>query len=427
MPTTEVIQMFAMYVVGKVESNHNWSAVNMDDPITIGMMQWFGTRAANLLQRTYGEEEGSGDNWDYISANAPDLAIDVATYFANDADFWNERHLTRVEANALVHIMKTPEHHVLQQTQWISDCNYYISKLTGWGLSTTRPKQLIYAMCMYHQSPKRCREVIRACGGSASLYKMHTTCLNNSILKNYRTRYTSAYNLLNNWDGTSMPPNFGQILTDEDTDGGDSPQEDSSTSELGYIIESGDTLVLYGPNAYKSGVIFHRASGQRWVCGTKPDSVAIPDDPEPDDGDDTTVTAEQKLADRITSYIGQFKYSQGSGRLSPHTSGYTDCSGLVWLVYKEITGKKIGTWTGAQKRKGQAIYTGDPANFNWSNAHKGDLVFYCKGSNTGTANISHVEMYIGNTQVCGHGGPGNGPTIKSAGRNKPWVHVRRYL
>lgn len=43
--------LYAMYVIGKVESNNNWSSVNFHDPITIGMMQWYGTRAYGLLNR----------------------------------------------------------------------------------------------------------------------------------------------------------------------------------------------------------------------------------------------------------------------------------------------------------------------------------------------------------------------------------------
>ena len=44
-----------MYVIGEVESNWNWTAVNYNDPITIGMMQWYGTRAAALLNRVKNE------------------------------------------------------------------------------------------------------------------------------------------------------------------------------------------------------------------------------------------------------------------------------------------------------------------------------------------------------------------------------------
>lgn len=53
MPSTRTICYYAMYVIGEVESNWNWTAVNYNDPITIGMMQWYGTRAAALLTSLY--------------------------------------------------------------------------------------------------------------------------------------------------------------------------------------------------------------------------------------------------------------------------------------------------------------------------------------------------------------------------------------
>ena len=55
MPSTRTICYYAMYVIGEVESNWNWTAVNYNDPITIGMMQWYGTRAAALLNRVKNE------------------------------------------------------------------------------------------------------------------------------------------------------------------------------------------------------------------------------------------------------------------------------------------------------------------------------------------------------------------------------------
>ena len=42
MPDTRTICYYAMYVIGEVESNWNWQSVNYNDPITIGMMQWYG-------------------------------------------------------------------------------------------------------------------------------------------------------------------------------------------------------------------------------------------------------------------------------------------------------------------------------------------------------------------------------------------------
>ena len=49
MATLELVTSYSMYVIGEVESHWNWASVNTGDPITCGMLQWFGSRARDLL------------------------------------------------------------------------------------------------------------------------------------------------------------------------------------------------------------------------------------------------------------------------------------------------------------------------------------------------------------------------------------------
>lgn len=59
MPTLANTSLYAMYVIGAVESEHNWGAVYRVDPITIGMMQEYGQNASNLLKMLRsGDPEG---------------------------------------------------------------------------------------------------------------------------------------------------------------------------------------------------------------------------------------------------------------------------------------------------------------------------------------------------------------------------------
>lgn len=56
MPNRENTCMFAMYVIGEVESGWDWTGVNRNDPITIGMMQIMGsaprTASSNAVMLT---------------------------------------------------------------------------------------------------------------------------------------------------------------------------------------------------------------------------------------------------------------------------------------------------------------------------------------------------------------------------------------
>ena len=45
------ISQYALCVIGTVESNCTWTAVNTSDPITLGIVQWYGTRTYGLLNR----------------------------------------------------------------------------------------------------------------------------------------------------------------------------------------------------------------------------------------------------------------------------------------------------------------------------------------------------------------------------------------
>jgi cell wall-associated NlpC family hydrolase len=131
----------------------------------------------------------------------------------------------------------------------------------------------------------------------------------------------------------------------------------------------------------------------------------------------------------MVAHISAFAYSQASGRLSPLTSGYTDCSGLTWFCYKTVTGIDIGTWTGAQQGSGTVIQDGLAGSSpTEANMVLGDLVFYSwSGPNS---NYDHVDMYTGPNQVLGHGGPESGPTYKVMNTRCAAAYewrVRRYL
>jgi hypothetical protein len=100
--------MYAMYVIGAVESNHNWSAVNPSDPITLGMMQWYGTRAYKLLVRG---KTADADGWNAFASAAPELAAHVD----NNNVAWNGYYVSDADANAWAAWAKRDENHQFQQ------------------------------------------------------------------------------------------------------------------------------------------------------------------------------------------------------------------------------------------------------------------------------------------------------------------------
>ena len=417
MPSTTTICYYAMYVIGEVESNWKWTSVNYNDPITIGMMQWYGTRAAKLLNRVKKEMPSA---YDTLAAS---LRSSLESHDASDS-YWTQRYLTQAEGNSIITVFKAKENHVIQEDQAIADFKKYISTLEGWGMSQDDPKPLIFAMSMYHQSPVRAGIVMQTAGGSATLDRVHTVCLNDSVLGNYRNRYNTVYKRLKAWDGVSNPPDFGQ--TGNVSSGGDSPGISTEVSQVGYILQIGNDLILYGRGVYANGVVFHAAGAQRWINGYNANGTPISGG-STGGGSSSGTAGQQAVVELYTSWVGKFAYSRGAGRLNPVKSGYGDCSSTIWYAYHKACGIDVGTWTGEMEHKGKLIAQGSGSGLPIDKMQLGDL-FLCAWN--GNA-IDHVEMYIGDNKLCGHEGPGNGPTIKKdakayAGAVRRWV-VRRYL
>lgn len=423
MPSTRTICYYAMYVIGEVESNWNWTAVNYNDPITIGMMQWYGTRAAALLNRVKNEMPTA------YGQLAASLRSDIESHDAGSA-WWTSRYLNRDEGNSIITVFQDEENHVIQENQAIADFEGYITTLENWGMSQSYPKPLIFAMSMYHQSPASAGQVIATAGGSADLDRIYGVCMNHGVLGQYRNRYNTVYQRLKDWDGESNPPDFGQSGDVGTTPGGNEPGIDTEASKLGYIIQNGDTLILYGKDEYEKGVIFYPASGQVWINGYNANGTDIGGGNE-GGGSESGSEAQNAICELYRSWLDRFAYSQGAGRLDPISSGYGDCSSTVWFAYQQVAGIDVGTWTGAMAGRGTKIasgYSGD--NLPIEDMEPADLVLIMwKGWN---GSFDHVELYMGNNELWGHGGPDYGPDQTTTdARNYPrymyYWEVRRYL
>lgn len=423
MPSTRTICYYAMYVIGEVESNWNWTAVNYNDPITIGMMQWYGTRAAALLNRIKNEMPTA------YGQLAASLRSDIESHDAGST-WWTSRYLNRDEGNSIITVFQDEENHVIQENQAIADFEGYIATLEGWGMSQSYPKPLIFAMSMYHQSPASAGQVIATAGGSADLDRIYGVCMNHGVLGQYRNRYNTVYQRLKDWDGESNPPDFGQSGDVDTTPGGNTPGISTEKSKLGYIIQNGDTLILYGRDEYAKGVIFYPASGQVWINGYNANGTDIGGGNE-GGGSESGSEAQNAICELYRSWLDRFAYSQGAGRLDPISSGYGDCSSTVWFAYQQVAGIDVGTWTGAMAGKGTKIasgYSGD--NLPIEDMKPADLVLIMWNGWNGS--FDHVELYMGNNELWGHGGPDYGPDQTTTdARNYPrymyYWEVRRYL
>lgn len=122
----------------------------------------------------------------------------------------------------------------------------------------------------------------------------------------------------------------------------------------------------------------------------------------------------QAVVDKGLSRERQNQYTQSSKRTLVG-SGYGDCSSTVRWCYQQVLGIDIGINTEAQIKSSKAkdvsipIKNGIPDE---SYLRKGDLLYFRGNDTSRTKGVGHVEMYIGDGKLLGHGS-GIGPTRKN--------------
>lgn len=430
MATRELVIRYAMYVIGKTESNWTWNSVpafdGVSNIISIGMMQNAGTHARNLLIVM---RDNYPSLWASLETGAPALVNDVNTAPATWA-WWSSRVLTDNERVAVAGVLGQDDGKRAQQDYWTTLAGGYIDEGLTLGFSLDYPQPLIYFMSMYHQSPQSALFVVSQCGGSATLDYIHATRANNSVLGNYRNRYNETYAMLNAWDGTSEPPDFGQI--DTPTTGGQNPGNTQTSNVISRVQRAGDNVVVYGSGALSQGLVCYKTEGDLWIPST---NVAGAPVEEEHTGGGNNPTADAILA-WLRARLGQWQYSVGAGRDNSDVTGVADCSSTMWQAFWRVAGIEIGGYTGAQVEHGTEIARG----MGWQTVIDAiplmqpcDLILWStEGYHMPGGAASHVIMWTGdnNTIIQTGGGNSTHPTeqdINTAALGAGYYVIKRYL
>lgn len=429
----EAIDM-AINTIALVESGGAYDAINYRDPITVGAMQWFGSRAANILIRI--REEGTG--WITTGALAG-LNNELDTYGANNAR-WAERWLSGEEGKALKPILRA--NHDVQNNQAIDDMNGYKDAAVRLGMDPDNNTDAVIFYCvMYHQTPARANRIVNAAGAKSSIDRIYSYCMNDGTFGQYRTRYTTALNTIKsgvapeiidvNDDDRPIPDGDGSNENPAGNDG------DRVLSSISYVTVQGDLLVVRTKDgqdlfAYPATMGRYVLSATREGVGEEvpegEEDTGVPDPPPPVTED--VVVNRETVKVWALNHRGAFTYTNDSRRLNIETSGAGDCSAFVRAAYSKI-GVKLGLLTSHQYTQGKRITTS--LNFTEADLEVGDLI-YIQWSNPGWNSgkvTDHVEMYIGNDTLIGHPGPGKGgrttplSTYKTLFR-KVWVQRHIY-
>lgn len=138
--------------------------------------------------------------------------------------------------------------------------------------------------------------------------------------------------------------------------------------------------------------------------------------------------AEQALVNAMYSIKDSLQYDMHGPR--DPDQGSADCSSTVQWAYKKALGIDPGSYTGAQiaDSSGYFVDTYSGGAPNEANLRPGDLLFYGKNGSHSASNVGHVEMYVGNNKLMGHGS-GIGPKEKtmSSYRLSDYIGAKRYI
>ena len=433
-----VAENMAVNVIAKVEGAGAWDAINYNDPFTIGLMQWFGIRGADLLNK--------------MKVDHPTEYANVAASVRNDLDahgvsnWWASRYLTRTEGASIKPLLRASKD--TQSSLVQSDIVDYKDTAERIGMNPdTNTNTVIFFCVMYHQTPARAINLMKRIGMNSTLELTWKACLNEPVFGRYRTRYTDAYNYIKSGNAPVIID-----LNDDDEEGGDDgvgtgPDDtgrdsifDGVRTSIKRITVSGDQLLLHladdttafavptGTGTYLINAVIDGGDVPETTPGEDESDPTPSPDPDPPTGDEAEDTR-NKLVKFMTDRIGKYAYSQGPSRLTPDKNNMTDCSGLTRYAYLSVTGKDIGTYTDAQlsNKNTRLIESGGGGNSpTESKLKKGDLVISRRYGTASNRSASHVEIYMGGGQIIGHGGPMKGPIIKNlaartADKQKWWV------
>lgn len=424
--------------IGTVESSMNYSAINYNDPITVGIGQWYGTRAAAILNKMRIKDP---TGYSGVSAGFQTTLESVPA----TNPFWNTYYLPRNVGDTLKNFLIRNK--AIQSEQLIIDANAYKPIAEKYGISVESETEVFILFCVaYHQSPQRAMRVMNRVGGDVGLEGLRSALLSDAVLGQYSNRYNTAYNIIKSKDTSGVEGGNSPTPTTDGNGGKPSSSNDASVAIAGgnAIINVDGSYLMRLRTKYGDAQAVPYGVNQ-WIC--KMDKInsninslikdaqnsATPPSPTPTPPGEGGGTKGAKALQWMMSRIGKFAYRQAPGRLDPDRTGFGDCSSTVYRAYKDTSGTFVGTWTGDQYFRGRDVMGrggGAMTAAQRAMLRPGDLIVMAWRS-TGSyyPETDHVEMVVDSNRLIGHGGnPYYGPVITSIDRlaGTRWWTVRRY-
>lgn len=405
-------KMYSMYFISRYESSSCWDATNYDlnsqygDPFTLGIMQWAGTRAYQLLASMQSEYP------DLYSAMPTSWksAVDDGTSSAmwggwsmdqGDVDTWRDAIASHLD-----------DAKMLQERIWLDDLGdneslrSELTTLDSWGTLPESPtieniRVIYFYLARYHNTGYNMHKVYTECGWDASLEDVRDATIR--LYRTYTQQFQGWYNAIEDnyetlkaWDGDTVP-DFGQLSMYGGPSGTTSPNVPSvNVSGLRNIMTLGDDLVAHFDDG--RAILCRSASaGHVWLPIASSGGVVTPQD----DAPVSSGSGNDVLKNVIAFYEndeGKYGYTLDGDFLHPNISGESNCSAYIIYVgstlYPDGHIAHGGTYTGTLIQQGDIIATGSGYDdFPYNLAQPLDCLFV--NWYYYNATYDHVELYFG--------------------------------
>lgn len=423
----------AVKAIGQVESSLNYAAINYNDPITVGMAQWYGTRAAAILNRMR-----AAHSVEYARVDAG-VRSRLETV-SEGSSSWNTYYLSRQAGDSLRDLLLASKD--IQSDQIVKDLEAYFDVAKRYNINPETDTQAFILFCVaYHQGPRYALQAANNYSGGG-LNAMYNAIMANSVLGQYYNRYSQAKSIIANNDTSGVDTGVGGGAATLGNGGSVGQNGQQVTVNGGKVLITADdsniltlrssfgTHRLYskGHNIWETNIgeiVQNIANGQS--------GAATPGGGGGGGGSPSDGSNGAKALAWVLARLGKFAYCQCPGRQDPDHSGITDCSGLMYAAYKATSGTFVGTWTGDQYFRGQAVIergSGAMTAAQKALLRPGDMIVMAwKSTGSYYPETDHVEMVVDQNTTVGHGGnPYYGPVKKSMDilSATRWWTVRRH-
>lgn len=226
----------------------NYATVAKDDngALSIGKIQWHGSRAKDLLNKIKGK-----------NINLTKNTLTESLYIELDYSdkYWDTKTLNNEEVAAISKLLVTAEGKAAQDEQSRIDVGDYLN--VGKGLGITDNRTLVYFADLYNQSPANAIKIVKAAGGGngLSLDKIHKAALANGVMGKYKDRRNTTYNACkkigsgtDKTKSSSDKANTKPSSDKDNTKGKDKSKEDKIDEETPYadMTKKEKEAVIFG-------------------------------------------------------------------------------------------------------------------------------------------------------------------------------------